>query len=107
MTGLDPSALQQVEGLKTIVHEELSCFCLVPELIKFKGDVSAQGAAYYTRYLVDERQSKISQAPRRWDVIDVAEVKRVETRSGVEGSKDLDLGADQVIDHEMHAETRE
>ena len=107
MTGLDPLALEQVEGLKTIIREELSCVCLIPELIKFKGDLTAQGAAYYARYLIDEHQSKISHVPSKWCVSDSAEVKIVERKTGVVGSKDLGVGTDQVIDHEKHAERGE
>ena len=85
--------MERVEALKTIVKEELSCVCLVPEFIKFKGDTTAQGAAYYARYLEDERHEKISQVPRRWVVRDLSEEKKDERKSGVESPSDPKMAA--------------
>ena len=39
--------------------------CLVPELMKFRADVTAKGAALYSKYLDDELNEKICSVPRR------------------------------------------
>lgn len=95
--------MDKIEVLKSIVKEDLRSICLIPELTKFKADATAQGAAYYARYLEDERHEKISQVPRRWIVSESADVKRVERKLGTEGSRKRDMGADELKDHEKLA----
>lgn len=95
--------MDKIEALKSIVKQDLRSVCLIPELIKFKADATAQGAAYYARYLEDERHEKISQVPRRWVVSDSADVKRIERKLGAEGSIDRKMRTNELKDHEKLA----
>ena len=95
MTGLDAQAFEQVEKFKGLVEDRMRDICCIPEYIKFKGDFSAQGAAYYTKYLEDERQAKIASVQKRWLVSDSAETQRFERKAEEESKRDLEQASEE------------
>ena len=96
MTGLDAQAFDQVEKFKDLVKNRMEDVCFMPKYyIKFKGDVSAQGAAYYTKYLEDERQAKIASVQKRWEISDSAETQRFKRKAEEESKTDLEQASEE------------